>query len=457
MTVNETYLRRSLEGDRGLLDAVRDARLPDAFENAFGKVLLPRPFFVPEAEIRSTADDLAAFFELLFSMPDRLYGGALGRYCEALGIDRARAAVMSRLADRPALYGRADLSHDGQSFKLFELNVGSSLGGTDRAELARTLLEVPAFAAFAEEHGIGHVHTGERLAEALREISLPLTGGAQPVVAYVEANGGLAGSSHLARSFEEMMNRCGIDLVIGEIGQIEESGSRLRLHGRQIDVVLRYFTPNEIVDDPDGPRDLEPVLRAHEEGRVVLWTTPQSALFGNKGAMALMSDPRMRDGLSEAQTQLIDRILPWTRLLTPELVDHCRAYRTELILKPTADYGGAGIVAGWDSTEQEWKDALDAAARGGFIVQRRVGSRPEQVVDPGTGEVSEWTATWGLFLLPSGYAGSYIRALEDSAGVVRAGTFKTTTVFHTPDPAPRSSGTAVTKAELSEDVAWQAI
>jgi hypothetical protein len=452
--VNETYLRRTLEGDRGLLDAVRDAKLPSAFDNAFGKVLLPRPFFVPEAEIRSVADDLAVFFELLFSMPQRLFDGDLGRYCTTLGIDRRRAAVMRRLADRPALYGRADLSYDGESFKLFELNVGSSLGGTDRSELARALLEVPAFGDFAEEHGIGYVHTGERLAQSLRDIALPLTGGADPVVAYIEANGGLTGTKHLALSFKEMMNRCGIDLVIGEIGQIKESGGRLQLHGRQIDVALRYFTPNEIVDDPTGARDLEPVLRAHEEGRVVLWTTPQSALFGNKGAMALMSDPKLREGLSGDETRLIDRILPWTRMLTPDLVDHCREYRDELILKPRADYGGAGIVAGWESTEQVWNDAVDAAVDAGFIVQRRAGSRPESVVDPDTGELREWSATWGLFLLPSGYAGSYVRALEGLRGVVRAGTFRTTTVFHTPDPVPQDR---IAKETTAKDAVWQAI
>ncbi|GGX91951.1 hypothetical protein [Streptomyces hiroshimensis] len=451
MTVTETWLRRTEEGDRGLLDAVRDARLPEAFAEAFGKMLLPRPFFVPEAEIRAVADDLSAFFELLFDIPQRLYDGDLGRYCAALGIDAARAAVMRRLGDRPALYGRADLSHDGESFKLFELNVGSSLGGTDRAELARVLLDVPAFRAFADEHGLGHVHTGERLAATLREVSRDLTGGAEPVVAYVEANGGLSGSTHLARSFAEMMHRCGIDLVVGEVGQLEERAGRIHLHGRRVDVILRYFTPNEIVDDPDGPRDLEPVLRAHEEGRVVLWTTPQSALFGNKGAMALMSDPRLREGLSDAEAQLIDRILPWTRLLTPELTDHCRAHRDELILKPRADYGGAGIVAGWDSTDREWKDALDASAGAGFIVQRRAGCRPEKVIDPESGQAGEWSATWGVFLLPTGYAGSYVRALEDASGVVRAGTFKTTTVFHTPDPAP-----AVTRSP-EKDAAWQAI
>ena len=453
MTVTDTYVRRTLAGDRGLLDAVRNAPLPSGFDNAFGKVLLPRPFFVPEAEIRSFADDLTDFFGLMFAMPQRLFDGDLGRYCEALGIDQRRAAIMRRLADRPALYGRADLSHDGESFKLFELNVGSSLGGTDRSELARTLLEVPAFREFAEEQGLGYVHTGERLAQTLREVALPLTGGAEPVVAYVEHNGGLAGTTHLARSFEQMMQRSGIDLVVGEIGQLQEVGDRLQLHGRPVDVVLRYFTPNEIVDDPDGAADLERVLRAHEEGRVVLWTTPQSALFGNKGAMALMSDPALRDGLSAAECELIDRILPWTRLLTADLVGHCREHRSELILKPRADYGGAGIVAGWDSTDREWKDTLDQAVDAGYIVQRRAAARPEPVVDPDTGAVHDWTATWGLFLLPSGYAGSYVRALEDSDGVVRAGTFRTTTVFHTPDPAPAPG----TKDSAAKDTVWQAI
>jgi hypothetical protein len=428
--VTESYNRQCLAGDRALLDAMSNAsaRFPQAFGASCDQRLLPRPFFVSEAEILTFTDDLIALFDVLVSLPQRLFDGDVTRYADALGIDARRAAVMTRLNGRPTLYGRADLYHDGTSFKLLELNLGSELGGTDRAEISRTLLEVDAFRAFAEEHRLGYVHTGRQVARALRKAAEPLTGGADPVVAFVESDGGLPDYLHLVLSFQEMMRGLGIEVLLGEVSQVSSKGGRLFLHGRPIDVVLRYFTANEVVADADGERVVEPIFRAHEEGGVVLWTTMQSALHANKGSLALLSDSRWRDAFSEEEAALVDRVVPWTRTLTDgpvdvggetvDLVEYCRDQREELIIKPRAGFGGKGIVVGWQATEPEWKDALVGCLDEGYVVQHRVRPRTEPVVDPATGVVEDWVAAWDAFLTPDGYAGSHIRALPSGEGAV---------------------------------------
>jgi hypothetical protein len=428
--VTESYNRRCLAGDRGLLDAMSaaSARFPEAFRASCGERLLPRPFFVDEAEILGFTDDLVALFDLLLTLPERLFDGDLVRYAETLGIDPRRAAVMTRLNGRPSLYGRADLYHDGTSFRLLELNLGSELGGTDRAEISRTLLEVDAFGAFAEEHRLGYVHTGQRVAAALREAAEPLTGGADPVVAFVESDGGLPEYLHLVLSFQEMMRRLGIEVVLGEVSQIRSKGDRLFLHGRPIDVVLRYFTAHDVVADPDGERIVEPIFRAHEEGGVVLWTTMQSGLHTNKGCLALLSDSRWRDALTAEEAALVDRVVPWTRTLTDgpvqsngataDLIEYCRDEREQLIIKPRAGFGGKGIVVGWQTSERDWNEALVECCDEDYIVQRRVMPRREPVVDPETGVVEDWVAAWDAFLTPDGYAGSHIRALPSGEGAV---------------------------------------
>jgi hypothetical protein len=413
-----------------LLEAMSSAsaRFPRAFHASCGERLLPRPFFVSEAEVLAFTDDLVALFDVLVSLPQRLFDGDLTRYASALGIDARRAAVMTRLNGRPTLYGRADLYHDGASFRLLELNLGSELGGTDRAEISRTLLEVDAFRAFAEEHRLGYVHTGQRVARALRKAAEPLTGGADPVVAFVESDGGLPDYLHLVLSFQEMMRGLGIEVVLGEVSQIRSRGGRLFLHGRPIDVVLRYFTANEIVADADGERVVEPIFRAHEEGEVVLWTTMQSALHANKGCLALLSDSRWRDALTADEAALVDRVVPWTRTLTGgpvdaggetvDLVEYCREHRDQLIIKPRAGFGGRGIVVGWQTTAPEWMQALEACRDEGYVVQRRVTPRAEPVVSTATGVVEDWVAAWDAFLTPDGYAGSHIRALPRGDGAV---------------------------------------
>jgi hypothetical protein len=51
-------------------------------------------------------------------------------------------------------------------------------------------------------------------------------------------------------------------------------------------------------------------------------------------------------------------------------------------------------------------------------VQERVVPRPESVVDPQTGSLTDWWAAWGMFLTPEGYAGTYARALPAGAGSI---------------------------------------
>ncbi|GGK22123.1 hypothetical protein GCM10010124_13250 [Pilimelia terevasa] len=417
--VTAQFNAQCLGGDRGLLTAVTRAPYPPLFHASCGTRLLPRPFFVDEAQMRGFAADVRALFDLLVEVPQRLFGGDLGAYCDALGIPPAQAALMRRFGDAPPVpYGRADIYHDGTGFKLLEFNIGSELGGTDRAEIQRALLQVPEFADFAARHGLTYVHTGERVAAALRAAAAPVAGDAPPVVALLEADGGLSSYLHLVLSFQEMMRGLGIELLVGEVGQVSERGGRILLDGRPVDVVLRYFSTAQIARAPGAADAIAPILRAHEEGRVVLYTTFASSLYANKGCLALLSDDRGRAACTDAERELVDRVLPWTRALTAAQVERCRAERDQLIVKPRADFAGTGIHAGWEYDDREWARILGECADAGFVVQRRVVPRREPVVDPDTGEVADWKAAWDVFLTPDGYAGSHIRALPYGDGAV---------------------------------------
>lgn len=434
--VTDSYVKRSVSDGGALRRAVADARLPRRYAECFAGRLMPRPFFVPEPEIRAAADDLTALFELLVALPDRLFDGDLDRYCDALGIGaRERALMRSAGGGRPALYGRSDLYHDGRSFRLLEFNVGTQLGGIDQCQVLPALLEVPAFAEFAAEHRLGYVHTGERIAAALRTAA----GRVDPVVALLEADGALAGLRPLLLSFQEMLTQQGLDVRLGEVGRTRCLGGRLHLDGAPVDVVLRYFSVNQLCRDPHGEQAVEPVLRAHAEGGTVLLTTLESFLFANKGCLALLSDPRFADAYTPAERSMIDRTLPWTRDLAAADRDECRAGRERLLLKPRDDFGGHGIVLGWQVDDREWAEALDTRAGRGFVVQERVVQRREPVVDPATGQVEQWVAAWSTFLTPDGYAGAHVRALPaDQTGIIGRGAnaaTRVTGVFHHPRAA----------------------
>lgn len=445
------YHRRVMEdGDTELAGSMAAAAelFPRKFYDSCGTRLLPRPMFVAESEMFGFVEDLTSLFDVLADLPATAFGGDVDAYCAAVGMDPRRAALVKRFPGKPPLCGRADLYHDGTSFKVLEFNVGSAMGGTDRAEISRLILEIPAFARFAREHGLEYVHTGRRIAETFRSVAAHLTDGAEPVVGFVESDGGLGTFLPLVESFQEMMTGLGIEVVLGEVGQVTERDDRLWLHGRPLDIVLRYFSENSIVDDPDGERAVEPIFRAHEEGRVVLWTPLDSSRINNKGSLALLGEPNVRAHLSADELALVDRVLPWTRALRPgevsleggdrvDLVEYCLGNREELILKPSLNFGGAGIVVGWKVGDDEWATAVKDSLDQGVAVQRRVQPRREPVFDPATGTIQDWHAVWDAFLLPGGYAGSHIRAVPAEGGdpIIRMGAqgARTTGVFYHPD------------------------
>jgi uncharacterized circularly permuted ATP-grasp superfamily protein len=62
-----------------------------------------------------------------------------------------------------------------------------------------------------------------------------------------------------------------------------------------------------------------------------------------------------------------------------ELADYPRRLRDELVIKPNDEYGGAGVVLGWETTPAAWDEAIERAMRepGAWVVQRKVRVRRE--------------------------------------------------------------------------------
>ena len=416
--VTADYQCRCAAGDQGLLNAMAAAPLPPALTASMRGRFLPRPMFMPAAHLLGFAERINAVFDLLVSAPDRFFGGDRERYARAVGMDARRAGYLAGFPDRPERYGRADLYHDGTAFRLLEFNVGSALGGMDRAQISAALLQVPAFKEFAAGHRLDFVDTGARVDRALRAAARPVCGDRPPVVAFVDGNGAMAQYLHLATSFVEMLAGFGVEVLLGELADLGVGGGRVTLHGRPVDLVLRYFGVGDFLDDPAGRRTVDDLVRADADGTVVLYTSLSGELFNNKRSLALLADLARGGELSPAEAALVDGVLPWTRTVRPELFGECEARRPGLMLKPGADFGGAGIVAGWLVDDDEWRRALRAGAEDGAVVQERVVPRAEPVIDPATGRTQDWHAVWDCFLTPEGYAGSHIRALPAGAGAV---------------------------------------
>ncbi|MFE5406345.1 hypothetical protein ACFQ9Z_34430 [Streptomyces sp. NPDC056580] len=423
------YLERCRAEHGALRSVVDRLDLPPRFRAAYDGRLTSRPFFARESVLQDLARDLAALYDLLTSVPERMYDGDVGRYAEALNIPPAEAALMRRVDDhRPPLHARADLYRDGDSFTLLELNIGSQLGGIDLAEMSRALLRDEEFAHFADRHDLRHGDQGAELVASVREAAEAAGVLGDPTVALVEADGTFARYPLVFAAIEEMLLALGLRVLPAELGEVSTRDGRVRVRGERVDVVLRFFSPDQISRDQDALNKVHELLSLHERGAVVLFTPPEHYLYSNKGTFALLSAARSRGLLARHEQLLVDRLLPWTHLLTEDralvegqdvdALDYCREHRADLIVKPAADFAGNGVVAGWECGPREWTELLrDRRSRGG-VVQRRVVPCPEYVVDPRTGETTELVGNWGVYLTHRGLAGSHVRAQPAGSGAV---------------------------------------
>jgi hypothetical protein len=258
---------------------------------------------------------------------------------------------------------------------------------------------------------------------ALRDAGKAI-GAGEPVVAVLEAPGGMDVNGYRLRAFGELLVEQGFDCRVGEISDLTFRAGKPYLHGTRIDVILRYWGLDEMLDHPDGESLMEPVFRAHENGTVVVWTP--SNVFGNKGTLAMLSEfAEDASVFSTHERAVIERVLPWSRMLgrrggeaDERFISECMQRRENLVFKPTGLYGGEGVLIGREVDPRTWREALEASTQTGCLVQEIVQPNVETVIEPQTGARSEWYALWGAYLTPAGLSGGGVRAVPPGGSTV---------------------------------------
>jgi uncharacterized circularly permuted ATP-grasp superfamily protein len=109
-----------------------------------------------------------------------------------------------------------------------------------------------------------------------------------------------------------------------------------------------------------------------------------------KAFFAILTDERFAGLFSDAEREMVARHVPWTREVREirtarkgnevDLVPFIRRHRTDLVMKPNDEYGGAGVTLGWETDEAAWDEVLQEALAqpaGTWIVQEKIAVRRE--------------------------------------------------------------------------------
>lgn len=319
-----------------------------------------------------------------------LHEGELGEHVrQVLALTPAETALvaMSPDADGHSPHSRLDGFLAGDRLAFVEFNPDSPVGPLTQEALAEIFADTPAMQAFTGDYRMQAAPARQRIVENLTHAwttgAMP---GDSPQVAIVEC-----GESKFSWEFTMLqaeLHRQGVPAVICSTDDLRYDSGQRRLythdahgHRHPITVVHRRAVLSDLLSRYGPTFTDHPLARAWSAGACVMVNSFTSQLATKKSALTLFADPRTSVMLSPQEATAAQQHLPWTRLVRPgpstyhgqeiDLPAFARAHREQLVLKPNDAYGGQGIVCGWQTTNDDWQQALTRAMNDPHVIQER--------------------------------------------------------------------------------------
>ena len=291
---------------------------------------------------------------------------------ELIGADPGRA-VPSPLSRLDAFF-----QEGGSTFKLTEYNAETPAGSAYGDALTEIFLGLPAAREFLRSHLLWTLPARHNVLHALLDAWHAWSGTRnKPSIAIIDWADVPTQSEF--RLFEKFFRENGYECRILEPAECEYSGSRLTAHGSPIDLIYKRVLIHELVGQ--GGMN-HPIIRAVREGAVCMANGFRCKLLHKKASLAVLSDERNAKLFGPAERAAITKHVPWTRVVEArrtqvhgrevDLLEYAASNREKLVLKPNDDYGGAGIVLGWEADQATWESSLKSALVEPYIVQERI-------------------------------------------------------------------------------------
>jgi len=179
--------------------------------------------------------------------------------------------------------------------------------------------------------------------------------------------------------FAEYFKSQGLEWIIADPREVEYKNGRLVAGDFHITLIYKRVLISELIERSGMD---SPVIRAVLDGAVCMVNPFRCKILHKKASLAVLSDERNADLFTAEEKEAIDAHIPWTcrveeryaryRGQTIDLIPYILEHRENLVLKPNDEYGGKGIVLGWETDPTAWLQAISTALAEPYIVQERV-------------------------------------------------------------------------------------
>jgi hypothetical protein len=179
--------------------------------------------------------------------------------------------------------------------------------------------------------------------------------------------------------FRDYFQSHGYECVISDPRDMTYDNGVLYAEGRPVHIIYKRVLLSELVER--GGLN-HPVIRAVRDHKVCMVNPFRCKILHKKASLAVLSDDANASLFTADERAAIERCIPWTRVVAErktvydgqpvDLLPFLVKQKDEFVLKPNDEYGGKGIVLGWEVDTSKWESALKAALHDPAIVQKRV-------------------------------------------------------------------------------------
>ncbi|HYP27520.1 MAG TPA: hypothetical protein VE262_12450 [Blastocatellia bacterium] len=337
-----------------------------------------RPYLIDEALYSEVRRISALVMRGISALGKRLFQDA--RLRGELDLTREE----EELSMIPSGYGAPDVSarldgflSPGGEFNFVEYNAESPGGLAYGAVLGEAFASMPVMQEFASRYDFRSLPIRDYVFEALIDSYHRWGGRGLPNVGIVDWRGVSTYSEFVL--MKEHFESKGCRVRIADPDELEYRNGRLFAGDFPVDLVYKRVVIGELLAKV-GAR--HPLVEAVKEGAVCMSNGFGVQMLYKKGIFAMLSDEANSYLFEPRVSEALAKHIPWTRKVrecetnyrgrSVDLLPFIEENRENLVLKPNGEYGGKGVVLGWESDGAVWGAALREALSGSYIVQERV-------------------------------------------------------------------------------------
>ncbi len=261
--------------------------------------------------------------------------------------------------------------------KFIEYNAETPAGMGYEDQLAEAFLEIEPIKRFHQKYHIRNFHMRRGLLSVLLEAYKQWGGTESPQIAIIDwADVPTLNEHELCRMYFEEK---GVHSLLADPRALEYHNGHLWAGDFRIDLIYKRVLCSELIQRM-GIDNL--VVRALRDRAVCMSNAFSAKLMAKKASFTILSDEQHAHLYDAAEMASIEAHIPWTRNVADrktqyhgqmvDLLPFISENRENMVLKPNDEYGGKGVMIGWETSPETWNGILQHALHDPYVVQERV-------------------------------------------------------------------------------------